>query len=70
MVFYTLVLQLYLKNGPKEKKKMTPFWGKKLSVDGKGTVLPVITRGIVWIKTLKKGILKRSNKFNWHKSPD
>ena len=25
MVFYTLVLQLYLKNGPKEKKKMTPF---------------------------------------------
>ena len=29
MVFYTLVLQLYLKNGPKEKKKMTPFWWKK-----------------------------------------
>ena len=51
MVIYTLVLQFHLKNGQK-KKKMIPFWVKKLEekqnsatimifVDGKGTVFPV-----------------------------
>ena len=52
MVFYTLALQLYLKNGQKLKKKMITFLRKKtekkqnrstimISVDGKGTVFPV-----------------------------
>ena len=52
MVFYTLALQLYLKNGQKLKKKMITFPRKKtekkqnrstimISVDGKGTVFPV-----------------------------
>ena len=49
MLLYILVLQFY---GPKEKKKMTPFWGKKteekqnsatimIFVGGKGTIFPV-----------------------------
>ena len=58
----------HLSKGKNRRKKNSPTI--MISVDGKGTVLPVITRGIVWIKTLKKGILKRFNKFNWHKSPD
>ena len=29
-----------------------------------------ITRGIVWIKILKKKVFEKSNKFNWDKSPD
>ena len=56
----------HISDGKNRRKKNSPTI--VISVDGKGTVLPVITRGIVWIKTLKKGILKRSNKFNWHKS--
>ena len=50
MVFDTLVLQFYLKNG--QKKKMIPFLGKQsgekqnsatiiISVEGKGTAFPV-----------------------------
>ena len=51
MVFDTLVLQFYLKNGQK-KKKMIPFLGKQsgekqnsatiiISVEGKRTAFPV-----------------------------
>ena len=71
MVFYILVLQFYWKNW--QKKKMITFWGKRqkkkqnrattvISVDGKGTVFPVMLKlqwGIVWIKVLKKRILKK-----------
>ena len=53
---------------------MITFWGKRqkkkqqnrattvISVDGKGTVFPVMLKlqwGIVWIKVLKKRILKK-----------
>ena len=45
-----------------------------ISVDGKGGSFyseVEITRGIVWIKISKKReFQKRSNEFNWDKSPD
>ena len=73
MVFYTLVLQFCQKRA-KAKTKMTHLWGKKtkekqnsaimrISVDEIGIAFPVklkITRGNVWIKILKKRILKKS----------
>ena len=71
-MIYTLVLQLYLKELEKEKKKMILFWGKKtakqqnsatimISIDGKKTVSLVkeITGEIVWITVLKKRTLKK-----------
>ena len=72
MVFYILVLQFYWKNW--QKKEDDNFLRKKtekkkqnrattvISVDGKGTVFPVMLKlqwGIVWIKVLKKRILKK-----------
>ena len=73
MVFYTLVLQFCLKRA-ETKTKMTHLWGKKtkekqniaimrISIDEIGIAFPVklkITRGTVWIKILKKRILKKS----------
>ena len=64
-MFYTLVLQFWLKNddtfmGKKAKEKQN-IATMRISVDGIGIVFPVklkITRGIVWIKALKKRILK------------
>ena len=71
-MIYTLVLQFYLKELEKEKKKMIPFWGKKtvkqqnsatimISIDGKKTVSLVkeTTGEIVWITVLKKRNLKK-----------
>ena len=75
MVFYILVLQFYWKNW--QKIEDDNFLRKKtenicnicnicnttvISVDGKGTVFPVMLKlqwGIVWIKVLKKRILKK-----------
>ena len=68
MAFYTLDLQFYQKKWAKRKKEMTPFYGKKteekqnsadimISVDGEKDSFSSevkITRGIVWIKILKK----------------
>ena len=56
---FTVWFTIKKKKCAKEKKKMTPFWGKKteekqnnantmISVDGKWKVFPV--KGIVWKK--------------------
>ena len=71
MVFYTLVLKFHLKNGQK-KMKMIPFWGKKQTENKTVTIMVFVdgkrdsfsneikfTRGMVWIKILKKKIIKQ-----------
>ena len=70
-------------SGKKTKKQKQNKATIMISVDGKGTTFPVfektfpdfsrlfeIIRGIFWIKILKREFLKRSNEFNWDKSPD
>ena len=75
-MFYTLVLQVLLKKWAKTKTKMIPLWGKnktkikqcchddicKWNRDSFSVFKLKITKGIVWIKTLKKRILK---KISW-----
>ena len=77
-----MVFQFYSKNG---EKKMRPSSGKKKTEEKRKYCYHSgicrwkrdsfsneveITRGIDWIKVLKKSIFKKINEFNWDKLPD